>query len=81
MAKAHGECLEMARSYLSLLQAFQKEQEDDRSEDEELPGRGIVEDILGQLEEGELHTEQLSEVVFFGSRRTRASARVAQCPN
>ena len=64
MAKARGKSLEMARSsYLSLLQAFQKEQGDDRWEDEELPGRGIVEDILEQLEEGELHTEQFSEVV------------------
>ena len=55
---------QLARSsYLSLLQAFQKEQGDDRMEDEELPFRGIVEDILEQLEEGELHTEQLSEVV------------------
>ena len=63
-AKAHGESLEMARSsYLSLLQAFEKVQGDDRLEDEELLGRGIVEAILEQLEEGELHTEQLSEVV------------------
>ena len=37
--------------------------ERDRLEDQELPGRGIVKDILEQLEEGELHIEQLSEAV------------------
>ena len=41
---------------------FQKEQGDDRLEGEELPGRGIVEDILEQLEKDELDTEHLSEV-------------------
>ena len=60
VAKAHGESREMARScYLYLLQAFRKEQ----GKDEELPSRGIVEGILEQLEEGELHTVQLPEVV------------------
>ena len=52
----------LVRLFLSLLQAFQKEQGDDRLEDEEPPGPGIVEDFLEQLEEASC-TEQLSEVV------------------
>ena len=63
-ARAHGEPLEMPKSaFLTLLSAFQERREGERTPDRELPAKGMIDDILEQLNDGELAADLLTEVV------------------
>ena len=62
--KAHGDTVEMLRSeFQKLVESLEQCRGNALIDTDVLPGRGVVEDLLEQIEEGELVADSLAEVV------------------